>query len=163
MARRGRHTGPLGVGISMRQTASSGQIRANRREIRSMQQDIIHNVERLREYLEGIEKRRRKWLEYAAIPVIKEMKSKAPVDTGKVRDSIKILELPKSRSVFVGPQFEPGDNVLYYYMLEFGTKYINYKPQPFIRPAAIALPQSMLRVTLALKAYTKQFISQPAK
>lgn len=47
-----------------------------------MQEDIKWNVNRLREYVEGVNERRRKWLEYAADPVIKMMKSKAPVYQG---------------------------------------------------------------------------------
>jgi len=46
-------------------------------------------------------------------------------------------------------------------MVEYGTRHANYPAQPFIRPSVVALPQALLRVSNAVKAYTKKFISQP--
>jgi HK97 gp10 family phage protein len=81
--------------------------------------------------------------------LIQEMKSRAPVDSGALRDSITAsTRLAKSQAkkhrkmfrddrlaseVFVGPSYNLGAGGRHGHLLEFGT--VHMSPQPFMRPA----------------------------
>lgn len=81
--------------------------------------------------------------------LIQEMKSRAPVNTGALRDSITTSsKLAKAQSrkhrkmfkddrlaveVFVGPSYNLGAGGRHAHLLEFGT--VKMSPQPFMRPA----------------------------
>lgn len=90
--------------------------------------------------------------------VAAEARRLAPVDTGALRDSIKVADERDARiygkvngadvSVFIGPvgSTEEGD-VFYARFVEFGTRYM--KAQPFMRPAIQSKREDAERLVLS--------------
>ena len=78
----------------------------------------------------------RKALETAAVPIQKSAVAKAPVRTGKGRDSIKIGKvrtLKGGKIISIGIHGEDHKTGLHMYYQEFGTS--RHVAQPFLRPA----------------------------
>lgn len=89
---------------------------------------------------------------------------------GNLQGSIGIIPL-QSNNVHIGPIFNKSGTTTgtfgewrydpyYFFFVEYGTRVSNYPRQPFLRPSAAALPQSLQIVVRHLMAYTKQFVSE---
>lgn len=81
----------------------------------------------------------RKSVQEGAKPIEKRMKEIAPVDTGKLRDSIRTkvaYQSSRAARVSIGPNIKPHGNnrVGYDVFQEYGTSF--HAAQPYARPAA---------------------------
>ena len=80
----------------------------------------------LSEFANDLRKHQKNVLNNVALDILKIAKDLVPVSTGKLRDSIQILEDSENSKII-------GSDVEYSGFVEFGTK--DQAPQPFIRPA----------------------------
>jgi HK97 gp10 family phage protein len=141
---------------------------------------IVRNLER---YASELKKEKKKFLAYAAVPLVEAAKSKAPVGSeihyrynrgeivaayhpGNLKRSLQVLDLKRSQDVFVGPKVNKGSSkgefkgrrvdAYYAHMVEFGTS--KMAARPFMRPAWMATEsQVKKRVELALRAFTAKY------
>lgn len=89
---------------------------------------------------------------------------------GNLQGSIGIIPL-KSSNVHIGPIFNKTGSTTgtfgewrydpyYFFFVEYGTRVSNYPRQPFLRPAAAALPQSLQIIMRYMMNYTKRFVAE---
>lgn len=143
-------------------------------------------VENLRKVLPYLVEEQRKILEYAAVPMVEAVQRLAPVSNrvhyrykktgsgtakiayhpGNLRNSVRILDLRRTRDVFVGPKIAKGGrgrrygvgnavDAYYAHMVEFGTS--KNRARPFMRPGFLAgAPHTLRRLELAYRQRVAQ-------
>lgn len=148
------------------------------------QRQISKAVATYQKYFVAIEQEMRPALEYAAIPLVSELKRRAPVGTrvhyryksgkreatyqpGNLKNSFRVLELKRTADVFVGAQvarrgrtsgrFGVSRSDAYYLpFVEYGTR--NKAARPFVRPSIISAgPHVLRRVELAIRRKAMEF------
>lgn len=150
------------------------------------QKQISKAVATYQKYFVAIEQEMRPALEYAAIPLVSELKRRAPVGVdvhtrykggkpiyyhpGNLRGSIEILKnLKRTTAVFVGARVQKGAQVnrgrrfglskydaYYLPFVEFGTRHS--AARPFVRPSIISAgPHVLRRVELAIRRKAMEF------
>jgi HK97 gp10 family phage protein len=151
----------------------------------AMKRDTAQIVRNLERYALELKREKKKFLEYAAIPMVRAAEAKAPVGSrihyrydgqgkivaeyhpGNLQRSIRVLDLKKSHDVFVGPKVNKGKasgkfanrarvDAYYAHMVEYGTSQM--AARPFMRPAWMAAQHDVKRrVELALRAFTAKY------
>jgi HK97 gp10 family phage protein len=85
--------------------------------------------------LKTIREAQREGLEETGKAIIKEARNRVRVDSGKLRDSIKIQGIEESKTGMVMAVGSDDDDVQYAAINELGGITRNYEAQPFMRPA----------------------------
>lgn len=94
----------------------------------------------LRDAMSKLKLRSEDDLKRLAIRVQNEARSRAPVDTGRLRSSIQAGQIQRDD---LGAFIEVGTNVEYAGFVEFGTRYMSARP--YMRPALLAAARAGMR------------------